>query len=323
MDNQPAALSEPQRQALRWQARLRDSECSEQDKQDFSEWLAINPEHATAFSEVQQFWEQISDLPNLAGSRLSAARSYVQGAQSQRRRRTSTLVIGAFVVGFMISKPEAVLKLAAQHYQTAKGEHLSIELSDGSSIELNTISNLRVADLFGWRKAWLEQGEAWFNIRHNPDQPFEVLAGNGRIRDIGTQFNVMTGHGKTAVTVEEGEVAISTNDTQPVLVAAGQQNGFDDFGHMDSVTASDSKAAGAWRNGMLIFKQQSLPEVLRQLARYHRVDFELQDPQLEGLTVSGRFSTADLNESLNTLANGLGVKVTRMTPERILIRAGK
>lgn len=320
---QPSALSDPQRQALQWLARLRDSACSDREKQDFSDWLALAPEHATAYSEAQQFWEQISGLPDMAGNRLTAARSYIRNAQTARRRRSSTLVIGAIVVGFMLSKPEYFLKLTAEHYQTAKGEHLSIQLADGSSVELNTDSDMRVAGLFGSRKVWLEHGEAWFNIRHNPEQAFEVLAGKGRIRDIGTQFNVMTDNTRTMVAVEEGEVAISLPDREPVSVSAGRQSSFGENGLIDSVTTGDLKAVSAWRNGMLIFKQQNLPEVLRQLSRYHRVDFELLDAKLHDITVSGRFSTTDLNESLNTLTNGLGVKVTRLTPERISIRAGK
>ena len=321
--HQPAVLSKPQKQALQWLARLRGSQCSDQDKQAFSDWLALAPEHATAYTEVQQFWEQISDLPDMAGTRLGAARSYIRNAQTSRRRRTTFLVIGAIVVGFMTSQPEYFLQLTAKHYQTAKGEHISIQLADGSGIEVNTDSELKVAELFGYRKVWLEHGEAWFSVHHNPEQPFEVLVGKGRIRDIGTQFNVLTDAARTAVAVEEGEVSISMPDREPVSVTAGRQSGFDETGLINAVTAVDFKAVSAWRSGMLIFKQQSLPEVLRQLSRYHKVDFELPDAKLQNVTVSGRFSTTDLNESLNTLANGLGVKITRLTPERISIRAAK
>jgi len=320
---QSSGLSEPQRQALQWLNRLRDSECNDQVKQDFSQWLALAPEHAIAYSEAQLFWEQIGGLPDRAGERLDAARAYLGKAGAARRRRNATLIFGVMALGILIGRPEYCQRLAADHYRTAKGEHAKIQLADGGGIELNTDSELRVSELFGARRVWLERGEAWFNVRHNPEQVFEVIVGKGRIRDVGTQFNVMADQTGTTVAVEEGEVAILTPDRPAVSVVAGQQSGFDENGAIAALSPVDSKAVGAWRDGVLVFKQQSLPEVLRQLSRYHQVDFELLDSKLQNLSVSGRFSTQDLNENLNTLSNGLGVKITRLTPERISLRAAK
>ncbi|MEC4748522.1 FecR domain-containing protein [Methylomicrobium sp. Wu6] len=317
------ALSEPQRQALRWLSRLRDNACSDQDRHAFEDWLATAPEHAEAYVQAQQFWQQLGGLTDAAGARLKDARGYAQKAQAARRRRNTTLLALALAVSLCVLQPQLALKLTAERYQTAKGEQTAIDLADGSRIELNTDSDLRVARLFGARTVWLERGEAWFDVEHDAAHPFEVVVGNGRIRDVGTRFNVINDLGSTAVEVTEGEVALCPDAGPEQSVKAGQQSGFDAEGRLRPVTAGDANAAGSWRQGLLIFRRQTLPEVLRQLARYHRVEFELPDAKLHTLEVSGRFSTSDLDESLHTLANGLGVKVTRLSPTRIVLGANR
>jgi len=319
----PNALSEPQRQALRWLSRLRDNACNDQDRHAFEDWLAAMPEHAEAYVQAQQFWQQLGGLTDATGTRLKDARGYAQKAQAARRWRNTTLLTLALAAGLCALQPELALKLTAERYQTAKGEQTAIDLADGSRIELNTDSDLRVARLFGSRTVWLARGEAWFDVRHDPAHPFEVVVGNGRIRDVGTRFNVINDEGNTTVEVTEGIVALSHDGSPEQRVKAGQQSGFDAEGRLRPIVAGDANAVGSWRQGLLIFKRQTLPEVLRQLARYHRVDFELPDAKLQSLKVSGRFSTSDLDESLNTLANGLGVKVTRLSPTHISIRANR
>lgn len=317
------ALSEPQRQALRWLSRLQDNDGNAHDRQQFEDWLSAAPEHAEAYVQAQQFWQQLGGLPNIAGSRLKDAHGYVQKNQAARRRRNTVVLAAALAVGLCALRPEFFLRLTAERYQTAKGEQTAIDLADGSRIELNTDSDLRVARLFGSRTVWLEHGEAWFDVKHDAARPFEVVAGNGRIRDVGTRFNVINDEGNTTVEVTEGIVALSHDGSPEQRVKAGQQSGFDAEGRLRPIVAGDANAVGSWRQGLLIFKRQTLPEVLRQLARYHRVEFELPDAKLQTLRVSGRFSTSDLDESLSTLANGLGVKVTRLSPTHISIGANR
>ena len=319
MSNKTAVLSAAQKQAIRWQSRLGDKHCSDQVKQDFDCWLAAAPENAAAFQMIQYFWDQFGDLQTLAAPELGEARRFAEQSQAGRRQRHATLALLLAVVGLGASQPDFVLKLTAKHYQSAKGDMLSIKLSDGGVIKLNTDSDLRVADIFGWRKAWLEKGEAWFTIHHQPEQAFEVVAGSGRIRDIGTQFNVFTDADKTTVTVLEGEVAIATGDSQPLTITANQQSGFDKLGRINEKTEINAESIGSWRSGVLIFQNQRLAEVLQQLSRYHQAEFITLDPALGNLTISGRFSTTDLSETLNTLSQGLNLNIKQPQAGQFLI----
>src|SRR6185437_1261440 len=79
------------------------------------------------------------------------------------------------------------LKSQDQVFRTPLGGRETITLNDGSTIELNTDTVLRARIASDRRQLWLNKGEAFFKVRHDPRRPFEVMAGDHRITDIGTQ----------------------------------------------------------------------------------------------------------------------------------------
>jgi transmembrane sensor len=82
-------------------------------------------------------------------------------------------------------------------------------LPDGSIVHLNKNSSIVYAADFKSRRDVRLNGEAFFEVRHNKDVPFNVQAGDVKIVDIGTAFNVKTLKHKTEVIVESGMVSVS------------------------------------------------------------------------------------------------------------------
>lgn len=314
-----ASLSKAQKQAIRWQSRLSEKKCSDKVKQDFDHWLASSPENVDAFNMIQYFWDQFGHLQALGEPELNEARRFAKTSQTNRRLRNGALALLLAAFGLTAAQPDLALKLTSRHYQTAKGDTVSIALSDGSTIKLNTDSDIRVADILGWRKAWLANGEAWFMIHHDADKPFEVFAGQAHIVDIGTQFNVFTNANKTTVTVQEGEVALSSHHGQPLTLTANQQSSVDELGLVAEKTEINSETIGSWRSGVLIFQNQRLNEVLQQLSRYHQAEFTVLDAHVQNRVVSGRFSTTKLDETLHTLSQAMNLNIKQQQPGQFLI----
>ncbi|MCQ8104732.1 FecR domain-containing protein [Methylomonas sp. SURF-2] len=318
-----AALSKAQKQAIRWQSRLGERDCPPQVRRDFEQWLASSPENVEAFNTIQYFWDQFGLLSSVGESEIKEARRFAKQAQSGRRIRNVSLLALVALVGLSAFQPDWALKLSSRHYQTARGETTDIELSDGGSIKLNTDSDIRVADLFGWRKAWLKRGEAWFTIHHNPGQPFEVVTTHAQIRDIGTQFNVYSDANKTTVSVLEGEVALASANGEALRLTANQQGSIENSGRAGEKTEINAETTGSWRSGVLIFQNQRLHQVLRELARYHLAEFNVLEPAVANLVISGRFSTTDLNETLNTLSQGMHLNIKQQRAGQFLISKAK
>ena len=322
--NPPPQFSEREirQQALEWLTRLKSGDCCETEKRAFAVWLAQHPAHQIAYRNVEHFWGQLDGLGNVADSQMQAARRYLHHAKTSRRRKPVlpwTFALGVAVL--LVLSPLGRHWVSSDHYQTVKGERRSVQLSDGSSIELNTDTELRISYALGHRTVWLEHGEAWFSVVHDAGHPFEVRAGDGWIRDIGTQFNVYREGEHVSVAVQEGEVSICTEQTKQALnLTAGRQTVYDDSGRLNEVEQSDLNSITAWRSGLLIFKKQPLQAVLQQLSRYHNVSVNVFDPKLKDLSVSGRFPANDLNQTLNTIASALSVKVMQEGAERLVIR---
>ena len=117
------------------------------------------------------------------------------------------LALAASLAGFA-AIGGAWLQLASPVYATAIGEQRSIELSDGSTVILNSKSKVRVRYSKTERLVDLLEGQALFHVAQDSVHPFIVSASGTRVRAVGTQFDVYQRRSSTTVTVLEGRVAI-------------------------------------------------------------------------------------------------------------------
>ncbi|MGH8653820.1 MAG: FecR family protein [Gammaproteobacteria bacterium] len=182
--------------------------------------------------------------------------------------------------------------------RTAKGEQFPVTLADGSRVELNTDTELRVHLSYRERRVDLLRGEAFFTVQHDAARPFEITTAGGRIRDLGTRFDVYaTPH---QVTVDEGKVEVTTRPAHTATLSAGKQIAYTPEGALSPVTQAGRNAT-AWRDGHLAFDLTPLAEVMAQIERYHPVKIVIADPSLQALRVTGRFQFRDLLLLLRTL----------------------
>lgn len=310
-------------QASHWVSLLHDGDCTLEQRREFHAWLSLSPRHQQAYSEVETFWQQTGDLGALAKPQIEAARSYTKRKPANHRwlPRFSLALAASFLI-IVLAFPLFRLVFDNGTYHTAKGERQTLNLGDGSRIDLNTDTKIIVSYTLFDRKVKLEQGEALFTVKHDADKPFAVEAAYGIVRDIGTQFNVYKQGEKVAVTVLEGEVSINNrHGGTPQNLTAGMQLAYGDNGLKPLVQKGDFTDIAAWREGKIVFKGQRLDVVLQQLSRYHDIKLSIGNSNLSVLKVSGSFPTGDLHVALNTIVASLPVKITRLGADRIALGA--
>src|ERR1700733_1885339 len=122
-------------------------------------------------------------------------------------RRWRRLAIAASVLA-IVGGALAMLELSAPVYATALGEQRSIQFQDGSTVDLNSRSMIRVKYSKQERDVELIEGQALFHVAHDVSRPFIVAVGATRVRAVGTQFDVYKRANDTVVTVVEGRVAV-------------------------------------------------------------------------------------------------------------------
>lgn len=296
----PAHISDA---ALEWLVRLNSNNLSEQQEQAFFAWLEESPLHQVAYLEAEQLWQRGEVL-----------------ARVQRRTTrwptfawpilvTACVLVLALVLVPLINNP------ADELYQTAIGEQKKIRLEDGSTIELNTDSRVRVSFSRDQRVVNLEQGEVFFEVKKNAGKPFNVFTPSGQIRVVGTRFSVRQLRGDALVRVQEGTVALgAVPSAQGTFVAgslltANQQQTLVAAISGESPQALDTASALAWRKRMLVFNGQSLAAVVDELQRYFPVIIELENTKLADIRVTAVIRLQDLRTTLSALESSLGLRV--------------
>jgi transmembrane sensor len=180
-------------------------------------------------------------------------------------------------------------------YVTQTGEQLRVPLTDGTVIELNTESHIRVTYSAQARDVTLLSGEALFAVKHDARRPFRVHIDRTVIEDLGTQFSVYRrADSTTTLSVIEGNVQVSSeparfpwftppksavpapSDTrsseplrEPARVDAGQEVRIVANGELLTREKADATRTAAWRQHQLWFDRSSLSEVATEFNRYN------------------------------------------------------
>ena len=198
-----------------------------------------------------------------------------------------------------------------EHYATRHGQLKSVQLSDNSTLHLNTETDVTVRYSGSQRFVNLVHGEALFEVVPQVKRAFRVAAGTTNIVAVGTAFAVRQDLAATLVTVVRGRVAVWTGDDSrsavevdegyAVRVLAGQTPG--------SVVPADVSRATAWLHRQIIFEREPLAAVASEFNRYSPVPIEIETPALRTLPVSGVFSVDDTDTFLDFLRSLEGVSI--------------
>lgn len=326
-----------QDEATEWFVRFCEQEVDGPSCHEFDAWLRRSPEHIRAYLDISALWDAAGSMTRNrridieAMVRRARAESNVvvldqsgnskAGAIHKPRARGLRVAIAAAVLLFCLACGATLWWQQVRYptYATRIGERRIITLSDGSTVELNARSRIKVRFTQTTRAVELVEGQALFRVARIPSRAFVVASGTTQVRAVGTQFDVYRKSTGTVVTVVEGKVAVSapepsgTATTQTptsgaVLLSAGEQVIIS--AHALSVpTQTNPSLSTAWTQGNLVFDSTPLSEVIQEFARYNARPLFVDDPKLLGLHISGTFPTTDSTQLVNFLAQRFGLVV--------------
>ena len=308
--------------AAEWAVRLHAGALSEEAQAQLEQWLAADERHAPALHFAEQAWAALGELalesrPEPHRQRPAEART----APVTRRRRPLRWVGRAAVLSLVlavgwVTGPTLLLQMQSD-YRTGAGEIRTVQLDDGSSVELDASSAISIDYDSNERRINLLAGSAVFDVAPMSEaetRPFVVQSAGGRTKALGTQFVVgREGSDQAWVGVLQHSVAVSLQ-SPPVQGAAqqtleeGQSARYSVKNGVQPLPGFDLSAATSWRRGVLIFDRQPLGQVIEQLNRYRPGQILLANPALASRQVSGVFRLEMLDSALQTLTRELHVK---------------
>ncbi|HMH28619.1 MAG TPA: FecR domain-containing protein [Steroidobacteraceae bacterium] len=277
--------------------------------------LAGDPKFAEAFRQTQESWEAVgrhATSPELLALReqaiararqASARRWSLPGARSRNFGKWAAAAAILIACGTLWQL--SPYGYESGFYKTGLGEQKVIELSDHSHITLDARTRLRVRFSADARIVQLLEGQAQFSVAKDPARPFKVQAGSKTIVAVGTVFDVEYVDSQVHVAMVEGKVAVLSQDQSEsaggskasipssIELSAGEALAVRSDGASTVSPKADIEAATAWRQGKVIFRDQSLAEAVHRLNRYSRQQVIVDDPTLAQMKVTGVFDAGD------------------------------
>jgi ferric-dicitrate binding protein FerR (iron transport regulator) len=179
------------------------------------------------------------------------------------------------------------------------GSRISFDLPDGTRGWLNSGSSLEYTLPFSENRQVSVGGEAWFDVAHDASHPFEISAGNSKVKVLGTKFNLNAYPEESYVEVvlEEGKVEFSVPGISSAVEMKPNERLVYNRDSVHIATTDPSKYA-AWVEGKLVFKGDPMPEVARRIERWYNVQVELIDKDLEKDIIRGTFQDDSLEDVL-------------------------
>lgn len=282
-------------QALQWLVDLHAGEGQSASWDDYLRWCETSPAHQRAAQTAERLWERL-------GSAVERPKT--------RRLPLLGLTVALLLAGGLYWQGHDQGWMADQ--RTAVGERRQVRLADGSQLELAPQTRVDVLLQADRRVLRLYAGEVFVQVAADPLRPFEVEARGGRIRALGTAFDVRHTDSAVQLAVSEHAVRVSLDasaQTAEVQEGQGLQYGRQWLSQPQPV---DLNAATAWRRGRLVFNARPLGEVVEELGRYHRGLILIRDADLRGLPVTGIVGTGDTAAQLQLLQQSLPVRIRQL-----------
>lgn len=291
-------------EASQWHARYLSGEMTAAQKVEFLQWLQDSPRNVQEYLKTTQMAQlmpgalQGLDLQNEHESSMGANVVPLASAKVRSPRPARRVILATAASLLVVAVLLTVMKVwdsrVGQLYSAAHGDQRTLHLSDGSLIHLNSSSRARVRFSQSQRLVELQEGQAMFEVAHDPDRPFRVQTEQTEVLAIGTRFDVYRRNaGHIVVTVVEGRVDVgeSSADKARIRLSVGQQADLRD-GH-PIVADADLDSATAWIRREIVFSGRTLAEVADEFNRYLRVPIHIEDANLRSTRISGVFSAYD------------------------------
>ncbi len=313
-------------EAAYWVSADFDGELPAEKRAERDAWLAQDPEHARAYARMQDLWMQMSAVPESPALRASLPPAPVRKtrrldpARSRVRRRWATSAIAASLAFVLVWSGQDWVTMLRADVMTDTGERRTMQLADGSTMQLGTHSAVAFDFSGDHRVVRLLTGEAAFTVAPDPSRPFRVEAGTGSATALGTRFLVRRNGAETRVTVTEHKVRIRypAEGGASAVLPEGQSLSYGPAEGIGPASRINPGDATAWTEGALVFKDAPLNEVVTEIGRYHRGYLGVLG-KARNLRVSGVFRIDDPVAAIDQLQRSLGLRSAQFTDHMILI----
>ena len=312
-----------------WFTRLQDEATSGEDWLEFEQWLGASPAHAAAYERLESLWTELDGVKAEVAAALDAPVSLGAYRAARARRpgvsRRVWLGAGAAMAASLVAGVIGVSNLSpvtTASHETAPGETRQLALADGTKVWLNAGSHMEVRFERRARRVEMADGEAVFDVMHDPRRPFLIDTGDREVRVVGTRFNLRQRADAFALTVSRGVVEVRPSGAPgaaPMRVTAGQRLVHRQGAPSAVVTSVDPDSAFAWTRGQLVYSDAPLSEVAADLSRSLATTVQVADAATGRMRFTGVLALDDKDAVIRRLEAFASVRAER-GPQGVVLR---
>ena len=293
-------------QASEWFALVQGGAPTQVQRDELARWLAADPRNAQAYARLEQLWA--------ATALLAPPKPAAVQPPALSRRRFVGLGLAAGVAVVATSATTLWLKGVSSPFadvRTAVGERRSVQLPDGSTVELAGNSALNLDFSAAQRAVELLQGEAFFSVAAHASREFSVQTQAGRVLASEGEFCLACDGASAQLSVNRHTVRVITPSQQTDL-GEGLSVHFSTT-HTGAIQRAELEQVLAWRTGRLVFFDTPLINVVNQLQRWREGKIFIPDRQLAARRVSLILNLNRPDQMLDVLSKALAVRMTHYT----------
>lgn len=225
--------------------------------------------------------------------------------------RVAAILVASFILGWFLAPVSQVNRepQLAQNEETyiqkitGQGQKLQLTLADGSTVWLNSSSEVTFPEKFGSENRTISlRGEAYFEVERDSLRPFIVQTNDLSTKVLGTSFNINTKEsGRTKISLVSGKVNVSSTNGH-VSLEPGEMLSYDNVSTSFKVSGFDALQVLGWKNGVLRFHRSSLTEVKEGLEEWYGVKIILKNAKAVNWQFSGEYPHQMLEEVLESMS---------------------
>ncbi len=293
--------------AADWLQRRQFWNWSADDQAQLDAWLAESSAHRVAFLRLRVGYAQTERLVA-----LHSAKPAREPRPRARWFRAIASLIAVLAIGtgaaFYFEKSESAT------YATPVGGRQTLTLGDGTRIELNTDTVLKLNKIRGIRSVTLVKGEAYFQVQHDAAHPFVVKTAGHTVTDLGTKFTVRAEPDRIEVRLVEGKARLDAIDTlkpQPPMLLKPGDVAVATANAMSVKQESTTKLFDdlGWRRGLVVFRDTTLADAAEKLNRYNTNKLVIAR-EAARLKINGTFRADDAQTFAQMARDVFGLRIT-------------
>jgi len=289
-------------------ARYQSGSLSEDEKKMISQWLyQLNLEESNLTLEQfnalsKKSFQEISERINPP----KKTKYFNLFTKSHAVAASLVFLLGLSCWFFMQNKQQQTNSSFNREFlvvNTGIGENKTIRLSDSSMVILNGMSKLSYPKTFSKDKREVRlEGEAYFEVSKNPDKPFEISANGFDVQVLGTSFNIRSysDENLNSVSVRTGKVAV-VSPLQNQILLAGESVEIENATGAWTKGKINTDDVSKWKDGKLIFNNQSMKSITRVLERKFNVDFVFKNKRIQDKIISLQIKDQSLKNIMSAL----------------------